>query len=94
MTQRSILTFLTYINIQNNIIHGAPINGVYVIEPYGRVNIQNNIIAVKGPDVISDTPILDIKPYTPQYDAVADAKVPKWISKLEYKINHFTIHII
>ena len=48
------------------------------------LKIKNNIIKVKGLDVIKDTPILDIKPYMPQYDAVKNAKVPDWIYKLDY----------
>ncbi len=55
--------------------------GVSTVE---LVEINDNIVVVKGLDVISDTPILDIKPYTPQYDAVADAKVPDWVNKLDY----------
>ncbi|MBI2034196.1 MAG: tRNA (N6-threonylcarbamoyladenosine(37)-N6)-methyltransferase TrmO [Candidatus Levybacteria bacterium] len=41
-----------------------------------------NIITVKGLDIVNGTPILDIKPYTPQYDRVEKAKVPKWVGKL------------
>lgn len=48
------------------------------------LSVKNNIISVKGLDVINDTPILDIKPYTPQYDAVANAKIPNWVNKLDY----------
>jgi len=48
------------------------------------VNIKENIITVKGLDIIGDTPILDIKPYTPQYDSVTDAKIPEWVNKLDY----------
>lgn len=48
------------------------------------LNIKNNIITVEGLDVIKDTPILDIKPYTPQYDSVKEAKVPDWVNKLDY----------
>lgn len=55
--------------------------GVSTVE---LVEINDNIVTVKGLDVISDTPILDIKPYTPQYDAVAHAKVPDWVNKLDY----------
>lgn len=55
--------------------------GVSTVE---LVSINDNIVKVKGLDVISDTPILDIKPYTPQYDAVAEAKVPGWVDKLDY----------
>lgn|SRR3989338_7576225 len=55
--------------------------GVSTVEIIG---IKDNIITVKGLDVIADTPILDVKPYTPQYDAVPKAKVPDWVNKLEY----------
>ena len=40
------------------------------------ISIKDNVVTVRGLDVINNTPILDIKPYTPQYDAVQDAKVP------------------
>lgn len=55
--------------------------GVSTVE---LADINENVVTVKGLDVISETPILDIKPYTPQYDAVAEAKVPDWIGKLDY----------
>lgn len=48
------------------------------------LGIENNIITVEGLDVVNGTPILDLKPYTPQYDAVADAKVPAWVNQLDY----------
>lgn len=43
---------------------------------------KGNKIKVKGLDIVSGTPILDIKPYTPQYDKVGKAKVPNWVKKL------------
>lgn len=48
------------------------------------LNVKNNIVSVEGLDVINGTPILDIKPYTPQYDAPANARVPDWVNKLDY----------
>lgn len=48
------------------------------------IEIKNGVITVKGLDVIDDTPILDIKPYTPQYDSIKNAKVPDWVNKLDY----------
>jgi len=54
------------------------------ISTAGILAIKDNIVTVKGLDVINGTPILDIKPYTPQYDLVRDAKVPEWVGKLEY----------
>lgn len=48
------------------------------------VGIKDNVITVKGLDVIRDTQIIDIKPYTPQYDAAPNAKVPDWVNRLDY----------
>ena len=48
------------------------------------ISINKNAIKVKGLDVINNTPVLDIKPYTPQYDLVRDAEVPEWVNKLDY----------
>lgn len=43
---------------------------------------KRNSIKVKGLDIVSGTPIIDIKPYTPQYDKIEKAKVPDWVNKL------------
>ena len=48
------------------------------------VGRRGNSITVKGLDIVNGTPILDIKPYTPQYDVVEKAKVPSWVSKLVF----------
>lgn len=48
------------------------------------LSIKNNVITVQGLDVVNSTPILDIKPYTPQYDRADDARVPRWVGKLDY----------
>ena len=45
---------------------------------------EGNYLKVKGLDIVNGTPILDIKPYTPQYDEVKNAKVPGWVSKLVF----------
>jgi tRNA-Thr(GGU) m(6)t(6)A37 methyltransferase TsaA len=44
---------------------------------------RKNILRVEGLDAIDGTPILDIKPYYPNYDAVAGAGVPEWAKALE-----------
>lgn len=43
---------------------------------------NGNILTVKGLDILDGTPILDIKPYTPAYDAVEGARVPSWVGRL------------
>lgn len=45
---------------------------------------EGNKLRVKGLDVIDGTPVLDIKPYWPQYDFVADGKIPAWVNKLKF----------
>jgi tRNA-Thr(GGU) m(6)t(6)A37 methyltransferase TsaA len=39
---------------------------------------RKNAVRVQGLDALDGTPVLDIKPYLPDYDAVADAQLPEW----------------
>lgn len=55
--------------------------GISTVPLVGR---KGNAVTVKGLDIVSGTPILDIKPYTPQYDLVKKAKVPGWVRKLTF----------
>lgn len=53
--------------------------------PIGKTTVrllehQGNILKVKGLDAIDGTPVIDIKPYFPGYDSVADARVPPWVT--------------
>ncbi|OGZ33744.1 MAG: hypothetical protein A3H00_00380 [Candidatus Portnoybacteria bacterium RBG_13_40_8] len=43
---------------------------------------KGNKIRVKGLDIVNNTPIIDIKPYTPQFDRVEKAKAPAWLKRL------------
>ncbi len=45
---------------------------------------EGNKVVVKGLDVLDGTPVIDIKPYWPQYDKVEDGKIPDWVNKLEF----------
>src|SRR3989338_9950105 len=45
---------------------------------------KNNSIKVKGLDILDGTLILDIKPYTPNYDVVNKARVPAWVGRLVF----------
>jgi tRNA-Thr(GGU) m(6)t(6)A37 methyltransferase TsaA len=36
------------------------------------------VLSVRGLDALDGTPVLDIKPYLPSYDAVPDATLPSW----------------
>jgi len=42
---------------------------------------RGNILRVQGLDAIDGTPVMDIKPYIPGYDSVADATVPPWMER-------------
>ncbi|HLF77599.1 MAG TPA: tRNA (N6-threonylcarbamoyladenosine(37)-N6)-methyltransferase TrmO [Dehalococcoidia bacterium] len=42
------------------------------------VHRRQGVLRVVGLDAIDGTPVLDLKPYLPGYDAVADAKLPAW----------------
>jgi len=53
--------------------------GVTAVELKG---VRDNEITVKGLDAINGTPVLDIKPYCPQYDCRKDARVPDWVNEL------------
>ncbi len=43
---------------------------------------EENRLVVRGLDAIDGTPVMDVKPYVPQFDAVAKPTVPPWIDRL------------
>lgn len=40
--------------------------------------VDGDTVTVRGLDLVEGTPVLDLKPYIPFYDAVPKAKIPKW----------------
>ena len=52
--------------------------GVSVVKLLHR---RKNVIRVTGLDAINGTPVLDLKPYLPEYDAVPAATLPSWATK-------------
>ena len=46
------------------------------------VHVAEDHLEVKGLDAIDNTPVLDVKPYYPQYDRVEDPRIPRWVSEL------------
>lgn len=46
------------------------------------IDVNENIIKVRGLDAINGTPVLDLKPYAPIYDGVSDPLVPAWFIRL------------
>jgi len=48
------------------------------------IKVRGNKLKVKGLDILDGTPIIDIKPYWPQYDKVVGGKIPDWVNKLKF----------
>jgi tRNA-Thr(GGU) m(6)t(6)A37 methyltransferase TsaA len=44
--------------------------------------VTDDGITVRGLDAIDGTPILDLKPYFPQFDSASGARVPEWVGRL------------
>jgi tRNA-Thr(GGU) m(6)t(6)A37 methyltransferase TsaA len=40
---------------------------------------EGNLLTVSGLDALDGTPVIDIKPYLPNYDATAGARTPIWL---------------
>ena len=55
--------------------------GITTVKLIGR---RGNKLKVKGLDILDGTPIIDIKPYWPQYDKVVNGKTPSWVNKLDF----------
>jgi tRNA-Thr(GGU) m(6)t(6)A37 methyltransferase TsaA len=43
---------------------------------------DRNRLFVEGLDAINGTPVLDVKPYVPAFDAVEGARTPGWMTQL------------
>jgi tRNA-Thr(GGU) m(6)t(6)A37 methyltransferase TsaA len=70
---------------QKPIVDGAEEHGVFATRHFNRPNpigvsivrlkgIRGNMLDVEGIDVLDGTPLLDIKPYVRQFDAMDDAR--------------------
>jgi tRNA-Thr(GGU) m(6)t(6)A37 methyltransferase TsaA len=46
------------------------------------LGIEGNVLRVQGLDAIDGTPVLDIKPYFPQFDRVDSPAAPEWVDRL------------
>ncbi len=59
----------------------------YRPNPIGKATVrllerQGNLLRVEGLDATDGTPVIDIKPYLPEYDSVTNATVPPWVINL------------
>jgi tRNA-Thr(GGU) m(6)t(6)A37 methyltransferase TsaA len=46
------------------------------------IGVEGNVVKVRGLDAIDGTPVLDIKPYVPEYDRVKRPVTPEWVPRL------------
>ena len=46
------------------------------------LDVEGNVLKVRGLDAIDGTPVLDVRPYFPHYDRVDAASVPDWADRL------------
>jgi len=46
------------------------------------LGVDGPVLRVQGLDAIDGTPVLDLKPYFPAFDRVADAVTPEWVDRL------------
>jgi tRNA-Thr(GGU) m(6)t(6)A37 methyltransferase TsaA len=46
------------------------------------IQVERNVVKVKGLDAIDGTPVLDLKPYLPAWDCRPDARIPEWVKRL------------
>jgi tRNA-Thr(GGU) m(6)t(6)A37 methyltransferase TsaA len=49
------------------------------VTPVKLVSIQGNTLIVTGLDAMDGTPVLDVKPYIPEFDGVENSKQADWV---------------
>jgi tRNA (adenine37-N6)-methyltransferase len=72
--------------------------GIFAIRHFNRPNpiglsvvrlydVKDNILNIGGVDMLDGTPLLDIKPYVPQFDTKEDVKVG-WYGNASERVKH------
>jgi tRNA-Thr(GGU) m(6)t(6)A37 methyltransferase TsaA len=51
--------------------------GITAVELRG---VTGNVVVVRGLDALDGTPVLDIKPYIPEFDRIAEPRTPEWVA--------------
>ena len=52
------------------------------VTPVRLLSIQGNTLIVIGLDAMDGTPVLDVKPYIPEFDRVDNVKMPDWVAMM------------
>ncbi len=63
--------------------HPNPI-GISVVR---LISVENCVLEISGIDLLDGTPVLDIKPYVPTFDAIA-AERTGWLEKAAVRVHH------
>lgn len=50
------------------------------------IDVKGNILHIQDVDIVDGTPLLDIKPYVPEFD-IRDAKKIGWLEKVVHKLS-------
>ena len=50
------------------------------------VNVEKNCVTIKGVDIVDGTPLLDIKPYIPQFDRAEGEIKTGWMQSTEDEV--------
>jgi tRNA-Thr(GGU) m(6)t(6)A37 methyltransferase TsaA len=58
--------------------------GLSVVE---LINIQNNIVTIKGVDILDKTPLLDIKPYIENFDKIDGITKSGWMKSSSHEVS-------
>ena len=45
------------------------------------ISVKDNVVEVYRIDAFADTPVLDMKPHVPRFDAAANATIPWWLKR-------------
>ncbi len=49
------------------------------VTPVKLISIDGNVLTVAGLDAMDGTPVLDVKPFIPEFDSVEDSKQAAWV---------------
>ena len=49
------------------------------------IKVENNILHIENVDIVDNTPLLDIKPYVPKFDAPGEVKIG-WLTKAQNEV--------
>jgi len=52
------------------------------VTPVKLVSIKDNVLTVTGLDAMDGTPVLDVKPFIPEFDSVEKSKQAEWVPEM------------